>query len=219
MRSSRTSSTPEPRPTRRVLAGLLCLTLLSALLSLCLGSTALSPALVPQALLGQLKGTLEGDIVQFVRLPRTCGCLLAGMALAVSGAMIQSVLQNPLAAPNIIGVNSGAGASGGAVERPGLPSRWPSPPWPPSWGPFWGCCWCWSSPSAPGPSRITLVLAGVAVSNIFSAGIDAPGHLLPRCGAQLHRLPHRRAGQPVDGEAAPRLLGDPRRPAAPVLPV
>ena len=109
MKSLRTSSTPEFRPAGRVLAGLLLLTLLSAVLSLCLGSTTLSPALVPQALLGQLEGSVEGQIIQYVRLPRTCGCLLAGMALAVSGAVIQRVLNNPLAAPNIIGVNSGAG--------------------------------------------------------------------------------------------------------------
>ena len=35
-----------------------------------------------------------------------CAC---GIALAVSGVIIQSVLENPLAAPSIIGVNSGAG--------------------------------------------------------------------------------------------------------------
>ena len=48
-------------------------------------------------------------IVLLARLPRTCGCLLAGAALAVSGTVIQGVMDNPLAAPNIIGVNSGAG--------------------------------------------------------------------------------------------------------------
>lgn len=37
------------------------------------------------------------------------GTILAGAALAVSGAIIQAVLGNPIAAPNIIGVNAGAG--------------------------------------------------------------------------------------------------------------
>ena len=69
MKSLRTSSTPEFRPAGRVLAGLLLLTLLSAVLSLCLGSTTLSPALVPQALLGQLEGSVEGQIIQYVRCP------------------------------------------------------------------------------------------------------------------------------------------------------
>ena len=115
---------------------------------------------------------MEGQIIQYVRLPRTCGCLLAGMALAVSGAVIQSVLSNPLAAPNIIGVNSGAGLM--VVLCSALfPQSVTLTPLAAFLGPSWGWCWCCLSPSAPGPAGITLVLAGVAVSNIFSAGIDA----------------------------------------------
>ena len=176
MKSLRTSSTPEFRPAGRVLAGLLLLTLLSAVLSLCLGSTTLSPALVPQALLGQLEGSVEGQIIQYVRLPRTCGCLLAGMALAVSGAVIQSVLNNPLAAPNIIGVNSGAGLM--VVLCSALfPQSVTLTPLAAFLGAFLGvlvtCVLGVIFTERTGASRITLVLAGVAVSNIFSAGIDA----------------------------------------------
>lgn len=172
MKSLRTSSTPEFRPAGRVLAGLLLLTLLSAVLSLCLGSTTLSPALVPQALLGQLEGSVEGQIIQFVRLPRTCGCLLAGMALAVSGAVIQSVLNNPLAAPNIIGVNSGAGLM--VVLCSALfPQSVALTPLAAFLGAFLGVLLVLLIAERTGASRITLVLAGVAVSNIFSAGIDA----------------------------------------------
>lgn len=172
MKSLRTSSTPEFRPAGRVLAGLLLLTLLSAVLSLCLGSTTLSPALVPQALLGQLEGSVEGQIIQYVRLPRTCGCLLAGMALAVSGAVIQSVLNNPLAAPNIIGVNSGAGLM--VVLCSALfPQSVALTPLAAFLGAFLGVLLVLFIAERTGASRITLVLAGVAVSNIFSAGIDA----------------------------------------------
>lgn len=172
MKSLRTSSTPEFRPAGRVLAGLLLLTLLSAVLSLCLGSTTLSPALVPQALLGQLEGSVEGQIIQYVRLPRTCGCLLAGMALAVSGAVIQSVLNNPLAAPNIIGVNSGAGLM--VVLCSALfPQSVARSPLAAFLGAFLGVLLVLFIAERTGASRITLVLAGVAVSNIFSAGIDA----------------------------------------------
>ena len=172
MKSLRTSSTPELRPVGRVLAGLLLLTLLSAVLSLCLGSTTLSPALVPQALLGQLEGSVEGQIIQYVRLPRTCGCLLAGAALAVSGAVIQSVLNNPLAAPNIIGVNSGAGLM--VVLCSALfPQSVTLTPLAAFLGAFLGVLLVLLIAERTGASRITLVLAGVAVSNIFSAGIDA----------------------------------------------
>ena len=78
-------------------------------MSLCCGPIFVPPADTLHALQGKLTGTVEGNIILYARLPRTCGCLLAGMALAISGAVIQSVLANPLAAPNIIGVNSGTG--------------------------------------------------------------------------------------------------------------
>lgn len=49
-----------------------------------------------------------------LRLPRTCMAVLAGFALGVAGSVYQAVFQNPLAAPDIIGVSSGAsvGAAG-----------------------------------------------------------------------------------------------------------
>ena len=49
------------------------------------------------------------QIINFVRIPRTLAAILAGCSLSVSGAILQSVLNNSLASPNIIGVNSGAG--------------------------------------------------------------------------------------------------------------
>ena len=178
MKSLRTSSTPEFRPAGRVLAGLLLLTLLSALLSICLGSTFVSPSLIPQALLGQLEGSVEGQIIQFVRLPRTCGCLLAGMALAVSGAVIQSVLSNPLAAPNIIGVNSGAGLM--VVLCSALfPQSVTLTPLAAFLGAFLGVVLVLFIAERTGASRITLVLAGVAISSMLSAAIDAVSILFP----------------------------------------
>ena len=44
-----------------------------------------------------------------VRLPRIIASILAGVGLSVSGLIIQSITDNSLASPNIIGVNSGAG--------------------------------------------------------------------------------------------------------------
>ena len=106
MKSWRTSSI---RRSNAALLGALCaLVLLSALLSMCLGAAPIAPGEILPALLGRGEGT-AAQIVRYARLPRTCACLLAGSALAVSGAVIQSVLGNPLAAPNIIGVSSGAG--------------------------------------------------------------------------------------------------------------
>lgn len=48
-------------------------------------------------------------IVRMSRLPQATTALLAGAALAVSGLMLQTLFSNPLAAPSILGISSGAG--------------------------------------------------------------------------------------------------------------
>ena len=57
------------------------------------------------------------------QLPRVLLCWLVGTALAVSGAVMQGVIRNPLAAPDIIGVTKGAGFAGMLLllAIPGLP--------------------------------------------------------------------------------------------------
>ncbi len=172
MKHLRTSCTPPHSPGRgRLLAGLLALALLSALCSLCLGPVALAPAEVLAALFGRLKGSAAA-IVLHVRLPRTLGCLTAGMCLAVSGAIIQGVLANPLAAPNIIGVNAGAGLLV-AVSCAIAPSAAALTPWMAFLGAMAGVLLVLAIAERAGAARITLVLAGVAISGMFSAGIDA----------------------------------------------
>lgn len=47
-------------------------------------------------------------ILYVVRIPRTLGALLVGMALAGSGVVFQGVLRNPLAEPYVLGISSGA---------------------------------------------------------------------------------------------------------------
>ncbi|UQQ35230.1 FecCD family ABC transporter permease [Paenibacillus polymyxa] len=54
-------------------------------------------------------------IVYEVRLPRTLVGLLAGMGLAVAGAILQCLFRNPLASPDVIGISKGAGFAAAAV--------------------------------------------------------------------------------------------------------
>ncbi|TDV42228.1 FecCD family ABC transporter permease [Actinophytocola oryzae] len=49
-------------------------------------------------------------IVQELRLPRALAGLLAGLAFGMAGAIFQTVTRNPLASPDIVGVNAGAAA-------------------------------------------------------------------------------------------------------------
>jgi len=59
-------------------------------------------------LTGRASGS-EAEILTGVRLPRVITAILSGAALALSGAILQSIMQNPLADSGIIGINSGAG--------------------------------------------------------------------------------------------------------------
>lgn len=52
--------------------------------------------------------SVEQILVYSVRIPRTLAGLLVGSALAVAGAMMQSLFRNPLADPGLVGVSSGA---------------------------------------------------------------------------------------------------------------
>lgn len=53
-------------------------------------------------------GSREHLLVTAIRLPRVLAAVLAGSALAVSGAIMQAVTNNPLASPGLLGINAGA---------------------------------------------------------------------------------------------------------------
>lgn len=87
---------------------LLVLTGITMVLSLGLGRSSVSFDRILPILLGD--GTFKEEFVFYsIRLPRIVVTLLAGMALAVSGAILQGITRNDLADPGIIGINSGAG--------------------------------------------------------------------------------------------------------------
>lgn len=178
MRNWQTSSMEKKPHKRSVLITLAILVPLLALLSLCLGAVPVAPWDVLLALLTKDSTTVAGQITLFSRLPRTCGCLLAGSALAVSGAVIQGVLSNPLAAPNIIGVNSGAGLAA-ALCCAIAPKMVTAVPFAAFLGALTGVLLVLLIAERTGAARITLVLAGVAVSTMFSAGIDAVVTFVP----------------------------------------
>jgi len=63
---------------------------------------------------------LNVSIVWLLRLPRVILAFLVGGALAISGAVCQSILRNPLASPYILGVSSGASLGAGIIIISGL---------------------------------------------------------------------------------------------------
>ncbi|WP_033341736.1 FecCD family ABC transporter permease [Catenuloplanes japonicus] len=80
-----------------------------ALLSLLVGAQPLPLGTVLDALLHPDPALQQHLIITESRLPRTEVGILAGIALGLSGAIIQAVTRNPLAEPGILGVNAGAG--------------------------------------------------------------------------------------------------------------
>lgn len=92
-----------------VIALLIILLLIGIFLSISIGSSKISLADIVSAIRLKDQGSNNYRIICFVRIPRTIAAVLVGCALAVSGAILQSVLNNSLASPNVIGVNSGAG--------------------------------------------------------------------------------------------------------------
>lgn len=85
----------------RWLVGLALFLLLAVMVSLCAGDQWISP-----------ENWLNGNGQLFVwqiRLPRTLAVILVGAALALSGAIMQALFENPLAEPGLLGVSNGAG--------------------------------------------------------------------------------------------------------------
>lgn len=173
---SNTTQAARPRGGRLPALALLSLAALAAaaLAGLVLGASGVGVADVLALLTGgRLTGTARSILVS-IRIPRVLGGLLAGAAFASSGALIQAVLDNPLASPNVIGVNSGAGMAVLLVAA--LATAGVAVPVPLPVAAFLGALLAsgliLAVSSRAGVSRLTVVLAGVAVNAVFGAGMN-----------------------------------------------
>ncbi|MGB3338904.1 MAG: iron chelate uptake ABC transporter family permease subunit [Devosia sp.] len=99
---------------RLVTVGLLGLLALTFAAALYLGDYYVPPGDVVRSLLSPFTGIVDKGvdfIVLNVRLPRATLAVLTGMSFALSGIIFQTLLRNPLASPDIIGISHGASAS------------------------------------------------------------------------------------------------------------
>lgn len=93
---------------RYIVLTLSVLIILTIIVSLGLGYSSVSYNRILPTIFGN--GTFKEEFVLFsIRMPRIIVSVLAGMALALSGAILQGLTRNDLADPGIIGINSGAG--------------------------------------------------------------------------------------------------------------
>ncbi|MFJ3585387.1 FecCD family ABC transporter permease [Streptomyces sp. NPDC090127] len=113
--SAEAAETPQTKVRRRSLRALGLLVGLVVLLLVCVLSIMVGAKPVPLGDvwhgLFQNSGTGNDVIVHDVRVPRTLLGLLVGVALGLSGAVMQGLTRNPLAEPGLLGVNAGAAAA------------------------------------------------------------------------------------------------------------
>jgi ABC-type Fe3+-siderophore transport system permease subunit len=138
--------------------------------SLSVGATTVPMSDVFRALTGNADTDASRIVIDF-QLPRMLLCWFVGIALAVSGAALQGVIRNPLAAPDVIGVTKGAGFAGMLllIAIPGAPAALVAPV------AFVGgvvaaiLVYVFAYKRGATPARIALV--GIAVSAAFEAAI------------------------------------------------
>ncbi len=143
----------------------------SVILAFCFGSTGVSIKEFIAAVAAGDKSSVGYRIFMYVRAPRVFAAMLSGAALAVSGVILQGALGNPLAGPNIIGVNSGAGL-GAFIAMAIFPVGSGIVSVSAFIGALFATLLIFLIASKSGAGKVTVVLAGVAVSSTMSAGID-----------------------------------------------
>ncbi|MBI4797323.1 MAG: iron ABC transporter permease [Desulfarculus sp.] len=175
-------STTHRLDARWLLPALLLLLMTLAVVASGLGFIAVSPAQVLRVVAARLPGLEEmargldqllPHVVWEVRLPRILSAAAVGAGLAMSGAVFQGILQNPLADPYTLGVSSGAAFGASLCLLLGLDF----------WGAYSVCLMAflgasltllavmWLSSVDGQASPHNLILSGVIVAAILSAGI------------------------------------------------
>lgn len=110
-------------------------------------------------------------VVCYIRLPRICMGMLAGIGLGISGAVMQGILRNPLASPYTLGISSGAGF--GAATAIVLGAGFAGGEYLIIGNAFIGALICsiviLLLSSKQGTTTETMLLAGIALMYLFSA--------------------------------------------------
>lgn len=161
-----------------VIALLIILLLIGVFMSISIGSSRIPLSEIISALRQGDSTSKTYRIINFVRIPRTLAAVLAGCALSVSGAILQSVLNNSLASPNIIGVNSGAGLFTILIAA-FFPTGLYFTPIAAFIGALLAVLLVYFIAKRAGASRMAIVLSGVAVSSFIGAITDTVLTLKP----------------------------------------
>lgn len=165
------------RRARAIVVGLVIALVVAATISLLLGRYPINPAEAAAMLIDKIvpldpTWTDQQQRMFFnVRLPRILLALMVGCCLAVAGAAYQGTFQNPLVSPDILGASQGAAFGAAVAILLGLSSLATS-----------GFAFIFAlitvlivlliSARARGNHMMVVVLSGVMVSSLFSAGVS-----------------------------------------------
>lgn len=151
---------------------LFLLLILTSFTGILFGSVFIEPSSVIKSLFSNDTDTTVRTLIITVRLPRVLGGLFAGIGLACAGVILQGVMNNSLASPNTIGVNSGSGFAvmlgmmlfpSNALVIPGFAFC----------GALLTSLLVFLLAYVADSSRTTIILAGITISSFLSAGINA----------------------------------------------
>lgn len=162
------------RPFFRRAGGILCLAgllLLVMLAGVRFGSASMTWREFFAALFRREGFETQSLILYSVRLARATAGLLAGVGLSVSGVLLQSVTDNGLASPNIIGVNAGAGFFV-ILTLSVFPTAAGALPLAAFAGAFLATLVILALAGGFGSSKSAVILAGIALTTLLSAGIS-----------------------------------------------
>jgi len=170
------------RQARRLTVGLVVavLSLLSFVLDVATGPAMLPVVQVGRSLAGLPTDASVDTIVWTLRLPIAFTALAVGAALGLSGAVMQTLLNNPLASSYTLGISAGAGFGAAVVivlgtrlGAVGLAGAWLSSDWAIPLAAFLfaglACAGVWWLGTLRGDSPELLVLAGIAMLFMFQA--------------------------------------------------
>ena len=207
------------RPYGIILSALAAGLLLLFLVSCCLGRYPVPLDQIVRILLSSLGWSVEKTwsnameaAVLRIRLPRIVLSCLVGCSLSTAGAAYQSAFQNPMASPDLLGASSGAAFGAALALRLGAKA-----------GMVTASAFAFSlltvalvmmvSLRAPGRRTVSLILGGVMVSSLFSAGtsyiklVADPSNQLPEITYWLMGSLSGTSAQSVRFACVPMALG------------
>lgn len=151
-----------------VIWGILIIALcILSLVAIAVGSAGYSVLEILRALFSEEKSTIK-VIVLNLRLPRLLLAILIGSSLSASGALLQSVMRNPLADPGTIGVSAGAGTAATTILLL-FPQLTNSVPLFAFGGAALACFMIYSMAWKRGVDPTRIILSGVAINSVLGA--------------------------------------------------